>query len=405
MAVGHIYKTNHTTQISIRKINAKTALNRAKIHNERIGNEKGKHIDDSRYFLNETLINSVQNYFLEIVSKVTNKNVTADEIDKLSKNNLRYADGSKVRKDAVLAFEAETKYPGDLIWSRISEKGEVEPVPEDEIVDSETVKAKENGGKGYFLYPADEKEFNEWKQATIDFLKARFGADNVLSAELHMDEFDPHIHAVIVPAYEDEKGVTKLSYARYINGPADMGRLQSEYAESLSHLGYERGAIGSARLDYGDMNSVKVMLAEALPAQLPEDKDEAEKAYKAAMVQATLSKSFEARTRVNSTLRRQNKIIENKSKENEELKNKICDLTEQLEYLKYLARRYECEKKGLEECKDRDLVENIYKPFQDKMILAGMEAFGNMGIDMSLDSASEIEQTPDTINELGEIGK
>lgn len=389
--IGHVYKTNHTTQISIRKINSKATLKAAKRHNERLGDKNGAHVDERRNFLNENLTGTNYNYYKEIVSRIVGHNVSDDEIDDIAKSDLKYADKRKVRKDAILAFEAEMKYPGDLAWSKIDETGKVVPVPDEDVVDSETVKAPEKGGKGYFLYPANEEEFESWKTTSIEFLKARFGENNLLSAELHMDEFDPHIHAVITPSYEDEKGITRLSYAKYLNGPADFKALQTEYAESLSDLGYERGAYNSERFNYGDINSLKAMLAISLPQELPEDKEEALKLYRAAVAKQTLNDAQEKRANVAGTIRRQNKTIEYKNKKIEELEAANENLSQRIEAILPFMKRYQAEAKGLEKFKDRDLVDNIYKPLQEQMIQDGIEFYKLMGIDMSYEFKDTVE--------------
>ena len=46
---------------------------------------------------------------------------------------------------------------------------------------------------------------DEWCKDNIDWLHKTFGADNVVSAVLHMDEETPHIHATIVPIVQTER--------------------------------------------------------------------------------------------------------------------------------------------------------------------------------------------------------
>jgi hypothetical protein len=45
----------------------------------------------------------------------------------------------------------------------------------------------------------------EWCKDNIDWLRKTYGADNVVSAVLHMDEETPHIHATIVPIVQTER--------------------------------------------------------------------------------------------------------------------------------------------------------------------------------------------------------
>ena len=46
---------------------------------------------------------------------------------------------------------------------------------------------------------------DEWCKDNIDWLRKTYGADNVVSAVLHMDEETPHIHATIVPIVQTER--------------------------------------------------------------------------------------------------------------------------------------------------------------------------------------------------------
>ena len=51
---------------------------------------------------------------------------------------------------------------------------------------------------------------DEWCQDNIDWLRKTYGADNVVSAVLHMDEETPHIHATIVPIVQTERKKQKM---------------------------------------------------------------------------------------------------------------------------------------------------------------------------------------------------
>ncbi len=46
---------------------------------------------------------------------------------------------------------------------------------------------------------------DEWCQDNLEWLRKTYGADNVVSAVLHMDEETPHIHATIVPIVQTER--------------------------------------------------------------------------------------------------------------------------------------------------------------------------------------------------------
>lgn len=50
-----------------------------------------------------------------------------------------------------------------------------------------------------------EAEYKDFFKATYDFLENRYGAKNVVSAYVHMDEVTPHMHFAFVPVYLKER--------------------------------------------------------------------------------------------------------------------------------------------------------------------------------------------------------
>lgn len=102
---------------------------------------------------------------------------------------------------------------------------------------------------------------DEWCQDNIDWLRKTYGADNVVSAVLHMDEETPHIHATIVPIVQTERKKQKKEQAvkkRYrtkapaprlcadeVMSRANLIRYQDTYAEQMAAYGLHRGIKGS----------------------------------------------------------------------------------------------------------------------------------------------------------------
>ncbi len=253
-SIAHTFnKQNHTTQISCRPIKTKTALNKAKSHNERIGTDNEKHIDHQLDFLNETLVGSKENSaFADLVSRFMDMDADDMRIMSMDKDDLRMSNGKKVRSDAKIALEVEAHYPGDIRWCMLDKNKKVIPVPKDIPINTKTIEQY-----NMFKQPENKKEFDDWKESSIEFIKAKFGGEqNVLFAELHMDEEEPHIHAVVTPIVE-KNGVKSFNSNEYLyGGTKSFEILQTEYAEALSHLGYERGAYSSARYNYS-RNDIK----------------------------------------------------------------------------------------------------------------------------------------------------
>ena len=102
---------------------------------------------------------------------------------------------------------------------------------------------------------------DEWCQDNINWLRRTYGADNVVSAVLHMDEETPHIHATIVPIVQTERKKQKKEQAvkkKYrtkapaprlcadeVMSRANLIRYQDTYAEQMAAYGLQRGIKGS----------------------------------------------------------------------------------------------------------------------------------------------------------------
>ena len=95
---------------------------------------------------------------------------------------------------------------------------------------------------------ASEAQQEAWISSTQAWLAKTFGAANVISSVLHLDETTPHVQAIVCPldTTPRAKGSSvRLNAARWLDGKAKLAALQDSYAESVSHLGLERGIRGS----------------------------------------------------------------------------------------------------------------------------------------------------------------
>lgn len=89
----------------------------------------------------------------------------------------------------------------------------------------------------------------DWIKTCTEWLKIKFG-NKIITIMLHLDEQNPHIHAVIAPIKHKtnpKTGHTRASLcARDITGGREkLRKLQDSYAEAVAHLGLRRGVIGS----------------------------------------------------------------------------------------------------------------------------------------------------------------
>ncbi|MHB8282891.1 MAG: MobV family relaxase, partial [bacterium] len=123
--------------------------------------------------------------------------------------------------------------------------------------------SKDYFDKNYPEWKNNPDVLKSWIEKNKQFLSDKYGSKNV-SAQLHLDEETPHIHAIIVPIAErrfvkrngQEVKKLKINYSHFFGDKNDLikqarntgttddlklGRLQSYYAEYMQELGLSRG--------------------------------------------------------------------------------------------------------------------------------------------------------------------
>lgn len=377
-----VHRTNHVAQISI-KAACKSAqsIRSAMNHNNRIGKEgSGPHIDKRRTFLNEDLLgNSQDEVYLNLINRISGKDYTKDTVPVYGVDEVRYVDDKKLKAskdrtndkyDLVLAFEIETMYPGDMVWSKFDEHGNIVPLPDGTEIGVAEIAAEgkvvkdpsgkvmldENGnevrGKGYFKMPLNKKEFDEWCKATIEFAKDRFGDDNVVSAKLHMDEQTPHIHMMCTPLMKDEKGIERLNYRDMVGKNVLFNQIQDEYADAIAYIGYQRGERNSQRINNITTKEYKVRLAKEMAKEMPDTLDKAKEQIRDLRVRNfDLSERMrEIKVPANKLQKTRNKLDEIE-KENRRLKEQVQEqahiIEQQRERIMLEENRKACIDEGL----------------------------------------------------------
>lgn len=99
---------------------------------------------------------------------------------------------------------------------------------------------------------------DKWTAANLKWLRDTFGAENVVSCVLHMDEKTPHLHATVVPIVTGErKRKSREGEKKYrtqigprlsaddVMGRARLSAYQNTYAEAMREFGLQRGVVGS----------------------------------------------------------------------------------------------------------------------------------------------------------------
>lgn len=109
-------------------------------------------------------------------------------------------------------------------------------------------------------------KLNEWCKDNINWLRKTYGAENIVSAVLHLDETTPHIHATMVPIVTGERrkkkqeeqaaGEKKKKYRKKspdavrlcaddVMSRVKLKEYQNTYAEQMAKYGLQRGIEGS----------------------------------------------------------------------------------------------------------------------------------------------------------------
>jgi hypothetical protein len=87
-------------------------------------------------------------------------------------------------------------------------------------------------------------------KTTYDFLTARYGLKNVISAYVHMDEVQPHLHFAFVPVAKDKKkGDFKVS-AKEVITKIDLKTFHQDLSDVMQkHFGRDIGILNEATQD------------------------------------------------------------------------------------------------------------------------------------------------------------
>ncbi len=179
--MGKHYVTCSFAKIKNLKTNSVGSMKRCYDHNFRLDQPANANPDIDNKILCKTELDAVDDFNYLINKAIAEGNMT------------------KVRKNAVLGIEAVLTY-----------------------TKSETI----------------DVDIDSWAKDSLEWLQKKFGQDNVRNAVLHLDEANPHIHAIIVPM--DEHG--KLNCKHFIDGPKSLAYYQTNYAEEVGNkYGLSRG--------------------------------------------------------------------------------------------------------------------------------------------------------------------
>lgn len=108
-----------------------------------------------------------------------------------------------------------------------------------------------------FWSVATSLQKKEWAERSYKFVQQKHGAENILSAALHLDEQTPHWHILLIPIdtkprLDKKTGKLKefrgLNASAFFDGSDMMSKLQDAYHAKVGDLGLDRGIKGSKAL-------------------------------------------------------------------------------------------------------------------------------------------------------------
>lgn len=195
-----------------------------------------KNADPERRHLNKVLYgeDNIKNIFqmsMEEAAENHKRHKYKTYVDQAEEDKwmVEHATGRKVRKDAVLQIELVLTYT----------KKDMDVMTEE-----------------------------EWCKANIEWLKDYFGEENLISAVLHKDESEPHLHT-LVSAIDRETGEPRFNAKKWLGGRKAMIELQNSYAKAMEPFGLRRGEKNS-RASHQDLQTFYRALNNVVRQKLPQ---------------------------------------------------------------------------------------------------------------------------------------
>lgn len=151
------------------------------------------------------------------------------------KHSNKDIDQKKSENNYDLVHEKNDKSYSDLIQKKISERyTSTRKIRTDAVKNVEFLCTSDSE----FFDSIGEAETKRYFELSKDFLENIMGKENILYAQVHMDESTPHMHIGFVPLSEG-----KLRFSKFFNGKKDLENLQSSYNKMMNENGFdlERG--------------------------------------------------------------------------------------------------------------------------------------------------------------------
>lgn len=145
-----------------------------------------------------------------------------------------------------------------------------------------------------FSHGANERNgftIEEWEKESYQWLKDYFGQENVLSVMVHMDEFTPHIHALVTPFTKD----LRLCAKEFTGGPKAMRAIVESYSSYFTKAPFcLTKPVGYAKAAYESLDKFHRAINTIEDTVLPERGIESEEEYHQKVIDYIKTKEMQA---------------------------------------------------------------------------------------------------------------
>lgn len=178
----------------------------------------------------------------------------------------------------------------------------------------------------------NEKPMSEQRkffEKSYEFLKERYGADNVVSAYVHMDESQPHMHFAYTPVCWDGKAERYRFNAKKVGSRKDLQTFHKDFDEEMTkQMGYITGVRNGATEINLSISELKAVQKKMVEIDNELDKIRSETPQKGVL--GYNKKQVDSLVRENELLRKQRLLSSKSQKEletaNHGLQNQIKNL-------------------------------------------------------------------------------
>lgn len=156
----------------------------------------------------------------------------------------------------MITFPDGVTNPTEAIQHRLETAGLQRKIGKNQV---RAVRIMLSGGRDDMKQIEQAGKLDDWCRDNLNWLKNTYGAENIVSAVVHLDETTPHIHATMIPIVTGERRKAKAEQVdgkkKYRKKSTDTTRLcaddvmsrvclkeyQNTYAKQMAKYGLQRG--------------------------------------------------------------------------------------------------------------------------------------------------------------------